>query len=142
MQNHLHIVPSGGFIVARFTEGELEVMRVLWEHGELKPADIQSRFSREIKNPALRSYLSILVEKGHVTRRRLGKAYVYKARTRRDHAFRLMLRRLVDAFCEGSHEALIAQLIQSEKISADELLQIKRLADEAADAPEGAKGRR
>ena len=63
----------------RFTPGELKVMRLLWEHGELKPAELQGRFPEPIKNPALRSYLTTLVEKGHVTRRRVGKAYYYKA---------------------------------------------------------------
>jgi BlaI family transcriptional regulator, penicillinase repressor len=65
----------------RFTPGELKVMRLLWEHGELKPSELQDRFSLPIKNPALRSYLTTLVEKGHVTRRRVGKAYYYKAVT-------------------------------------------------------------
>ena len=60
----------------RFTPGELKVMRLLWEHGELKPAELQERFPEPIKNPALRSYLTTLLEKGHVTRRRVGKAYL------------------------------------------------------------------
>ena len=47
----------------RFTPGELSVMRILWTHGESKPADIQKMFPEPIKNPALRSYLTILVEK-------------------------------------------------------------------------------
>jgi predicted transcriptional regulator len=127
--------------MARFTEGELDVMWILWEYGELKPAEIQAHFPRKIKNPALRSYLSILVEKGHVSRRKVGKAYFYKARTRRDRAFRSMLRRVVDTFCHGSNEALIAQLIQAENLSEAELLEIKRLADEMADVPNGSKGR-
>lgn len=55
--------------MSRFTEGELKVMRILWQHGELKPADIQAKHADDIKNPALRSYLTILLEKGHVTRR-------------------------------------------------------------------------
>ena len=49
------------------TPGELKVMRLLWEHGEMKPADLQGRFPEPIKNPALRFYLTTLVEKGHVT---------------------------------------------------------------------------
>jgi len=31
--------------MARFTAGEMEVMRILWEQGELKPAEIQKHFS-------------------------------------------------------------------------------------------------
>ena len=35
--------------MSRFTKGELEVMRILWKHGELKPAEIQERFPWKIE---------------------------------------------------------------------------------------------
>ena len=54
----------------RFTRGELAVMRLLWKHGEMKPSQIQRLFPEPIKNPALRSYLTILFNKGHVGRRK------------------------------------------------------------------------
>lgn len=120
----------------RFTPGELKVMRLLWEHGELKPAELQERFPEPIKNPALRSYLTTLVEKGHVTRRLVGKAYYYKAATRSRSAFRTMLGELVEAYCGGSVSALVMNLIRSEKLSAAELLELKRLADEDPSAPQ------
>lgn len=122
----------------QFTPGELAVMRILWRHGELKPADIQKRFPSSIKNPALRSYLGILLEKGHVTRRKVGKAYFYKAATRRQAAFHSTLREMVDAYCDGSIQDLVLNLIRTEKLSEQELLELKRLADDQAEP----KGRR
>jgi BlaI family penicillinase repressor len=119
----------------RFTPGELKVMRLIWEHGELKPSELQERFPEPIKNPALRSYLTILVEKGHLTRRRVGKAYYYKAATRPRSAFRTMLGELVDAYCGGSVSALVMNLIKSEKLSEADLLELKRLADEDRGSP-------
>ena len=116
--------------MSRFTPGELKVMRLLWEHGELKPAELQERFPEPIKNPALRSYLTTLLEKGHVTRRRVGKAYYYKAVTRSRSAFRTMLGELVDVYCGGSVQALVMNIIKSERLSEDELLELKRLADD------------
>ena len=113
----------------RLTSAELEVMQVLWEHGELKPAEIIQRFPRAIKNPALRSILGILVEKEHVVRRKAGKAFFYKAKTRQQSVFRAMLRELTETFCQGSSEALLMNLIQSQKLSDDELLELKRLAE-------------
>jgi BlaI family transcriptional regulator, penicillinase repressor len=114
----------------RFTQGELEIMRILWEHGELKPAEIHSRFPRKIKNPSLRSYLAILLEKGHVLRRRVGKAYFYRAKTRRNSTFRSMLRDLTRVCCDGSMEKLLCQLIRSEKLSETDLIELKRLSEE------------
>ncbi len=130
----------------RFTPGELKVMRLLWEHGELKPAELQEQFPEPIKNPALRSYLTTLVEKGHVTRRRVGKAYYYKAVTRSRSAFRTMLGELVETYCGGSVSALVMNLIKSEKLSEADLIELKRLADEErgplAPARENEKGGR
>ena len=114
----------------RFTKGELEVMRILWKHGELKPAEIQGRFPWKIKNSSLRSYLAILIDKGHLVRRRVGKAYYYRAKTRRESAFRSMVRDLTRVCCDGSVEVLLCHLIRSEKLSDDDLLELKRLSDE------------
>ena len=113
----------------RLTSAELEVMQILWEHGEMKPGEIQDLFPREIKNPALRSILGILVDKEHVARRKEGKAFYYRAKTRRQSVFRSMMRDVAEIFCEGSSEALLMNLIKSEKLSEAELVALKRLAD-------------
>lgn len=119
----------------QLTSAELEVMQVLWEHGELKPAEIQQRFSREIKNPALRSILTILVDKGHVARRKDGKAFFYKAATRRHSVFRSKVRELADVFCQGSAEALLMNLIKSQKLSEEELIELRRMANDHETKP-------
>ncbi len=121
----------------QFTAGELETMKILWTHGELKPAEIQKHYSKPIKNPALRSYLSILLEKGHITRTLVGKAYYYKAKTRQKSAFQKMLGELVDNFCEGSSETLLVNLLKKEKLTEKELLHIKELADKNSNSPSG-----
>ena len=125
-----------------FTPGELVVMQLLWKHAEMKPAEIQRLFPWEIKNPALRSHLTILVGKGHVTRRKVGKAYFYRASTRRESAFRSTLRELVDNYCGGSVQSLLLNLIQAEKLTRAELLEIERLANGGVPAPREAKRRK
>jgi len=125
----------------RFTEPELHIMRILWEHGEMKPAEIQDKFPREIKNAATRSFLRVLLAKGHVTRRKVGKAYYYKARTPQESAFRSMLRQMVDAFCGGSTDALFVKLVRDKKMSQDDLSRIKSLADEISSKAKKAKPR-
>ncbi|MEN6625129.1 MAG: BlaI/MecI/CopY family transcriptional regulator [Candidatus Sumerlaeia bacterium] len=116
--------------MSKFTDGELDVMRILWEHGELKPAEIIERFPRPIKNPAMRSFLSVLVRKGHVARRKVGKAFFYSARTRPDPACRAMLGKVIDVFFSGSAEALLCRLIRSEKLTDRQLLELRRIAQQ------------
>jgi len=116
-----------------FTAAELEVMKVLWEHGALKPAEIEELFPRPVGNGAVRSVLLILLEKGHVERRKEGKAYYYEAKTPPESEFRNWARRIADVFCGGSSKALIAQLIKSEKLSAEDIRELEQIAaDDAA----------
>lgn len=113
-----------------FTPGELEIMQILWQHGALKPAEILERLGRPLTNPALRSALRVLMEKGHVTRQKKGKAFYYRARSAAPTAFRKMANRLADMFCGGSAFELIAQLIRIEKLSDDDIRQLQELAKE------------
>ena len=132
---HIAHETTGEAAMPRLTEGELEIMRILWEHGELKPAEIHAHFPRNIKNASLRSYLAILLDKDHVVRRRVGKAYFYRAKTRRESTFRAMLRELTRVCCDGSMENLLCQLIRTQKLSATDLLELKRVSAEGRRPP-------
>jgi len=114
------------------TPGELEIMQVLWQHGSLKPAEILEQLDRPLTNPALRSVLRVLTEKGHVTRQKKGKAYFYRAKSAAPTAFKKMADRLADIFCGGSAFELIAQLIKTENLSDDDIRQLQELAQEKA----------
>src|ERR1700678_3088177 len=82
---------GGALLMPPLTPGELKLMRLLWEHGEMKPADLQGRFSEPIKNPALRFYLTTLLEKGHVTRRKAGRRTITsRRRDRARHSVRCL----------------------------------------------------
>jgi len=126
--------------MVRFTKGELEVMRILWNRGELKPADIQAQFPRKITNSSLRSYLAILLEKGHLVRRRVGKAYYYRAKTRRESTFRGMIRDVARICFDGSLNAMLCHLIRSQKLSEEDLLELKRISAEDSQSSEPSEG--
>lgn len=123
---------GGGFsfsiTMKPLTPAEVEVMQVLWDSGPLKPAEIQEKFPRPIQNAALRSLLLVLLEKGHVRRRKDGKAYYYEATTPRDSAFRNMVRRIADAFFGGSTVSLVAELVKEEELNAEDLRDLQKIA--------------
>ena len=114
--------------MAIFTTSEANVMKILWEHGELKPSEVQDRYPRPIKNSALRFQLRVLLEKGHVTRRKVGNAYFYKPATGRQGALKRMARRMAEIYCRGSAAGLIAELIKTEKLTKQEIQELQRLA--------------
>lgn len=115
-----------------FTPCELEVMEVLWRNDPLKPAEILEQLERGLTDAALRSTLRVLVEKGHVTRRKQGKAYYYRSRKSAPLALKKMTKKLADLFCEGSSYGLIAQLLKSEELSAEDLRQLQQIAEQQA----------
>lgn len=102
-------------------QSELEVLRILWEDGELKPADIQSRFTRPIENATLRSVLMNLVAKKHTRRRRQGKAYYYSAGVPKLTMLQSMMNELTRAFTGGCSTTLVAHLVQTGDIKAADL---------------------
>ena len=115
--------------MATFTSGESEIMKILWDYGEQKPSEIQAMHPRKIRNAALRFQLKVLLEKGHVTRTKIGKAYYYKAATPRKGAFKKMAKRMAEMFCRGSAAGLITELIKTEKLNEKEIQELKELAE-------------
>jgi len=109
-------------------ETELEVLRILWERGELKPAEIQSHFSWPIENATLRSVLVNLVGKKHVTRRLQGKAFFYAARIPKASLLQNFTQRLAQIFAGGSHKELVAQLVETADIQPADLELLRQTA--------------
>ena len=120
--------------MSHLNRNELEALRVLWDLGELKPGEIQDQFSWEIDNGTLRSVLRILMGKGHVARLKSGKAYLYKARRTRKGVLSRMAKSMAQVFSEGSTAGLIAQLIEAEKLSPEEIDKLRKIAEDKPDA--------
>jgi predicted transcriptional regulator len=113
-------------------ENELEVLRILWEKGELKPAEIQAHFSWPIENATLRSVLVNLVEKKHVVRRLQGKAFFYAARIPKANLLESLMQHLARVFAGGSHKELVAQLVETADIQPADLQLLREAAAGAA----------
>lgn len=109
-------------------QNELEALRILWEQGELKPAEIEERFGWHIENATLRSVLVNLVEKKQVHRRRMGKAYYYSAGVPKTTMLQGMMETLKRIFAAGSSRALVAQLIETGDIQPSDLEAIREAA--------------
>jgi BlaI family transcriptional regulator, penicillinase repressor len=109
-------------------QNELEALRILWELGELKPAEIEARFGWPIENATLRSVLVNLVTKKQVRRRRQGKAYYYAACVPKSTLLQGMMAMLKRVFAGGSSGALVAQLVETGDIKPADLKAIREAA--------------
>lgn len=115
---------------------ELEALRILWEKGQLKPGEIQREFGWAIENATLRSVLRVLVDKGLAGREKVGKAFVYQAKASQRGLLSSMVGRLSQVFAGGSAAALVAQLMEIEKLSAADVAELRQVAQEQPRKPE------
>ena len=112
-------------------DNELEALRILWEHGDLKPADIQDRFSWPIENATLRSVLVNLVAKKQANRRLQGKAFFYSARVPKATMLKSTLHTLARIFAGGSRQELVMQLMETSDLKPADIELLRRTAAEA-----------
>ena len=111
-----------------FNQNELEALRILWEKGELKPAEIQSHFSWPIENATLRSVLVNLVAKKHVARTLRGKAFFYAARVPKATLLQQLTHHMARVFAGGSHRELVAQLVETADLKPADLTLLRQAA--------------
>lgn len=91
---------------------ELDCMNTLWPLGEGTVRQIQQRLaaSRPRAYTTIMTILDRLAQKGVVTRRKVGRAYLYRPNLSAQEARAHALEQVVESFFAGSPEALAAHL--------------------------------
>lgn len=117
---------------------ELDVMGALWELGSGTVADVRKRLPADLAYTTVLTILRNLEAKGFVRHTVEGKAHRYIPRVAQRTARRNALAHIVDKLFHGSPEQLIAQLVEDEKLSADDL---RRLRSQLASPAKREKGR-
>src|SRR5437879_379920 len=87
---------------------ERQIMDVVYRRGEATAADVLAGLDDPPGNTAVRTFLRILEEKGHLKHRQDGLKYVYQPTRPRGHAGRSALRRVLQTFFDGSLEKAVA----------------------------------
>jgi BlaI family transcriptional regulator, penicillinase repressor len=111
-----------------FTEVELEFMQILWDQDEMNTDDIQKMLNKQDRNltdGTIRKVLSILMEKGHVERRREGRSFFYKVKTVKEHAKRNIVSDMLKRAFSGSASSLVAALLDSNEVDDEDIEKIK-----------------
>jgi BlaI family transcriptional regulator, penicillinase repressor len=113
-----------------FTERELDVMDVLWEHGASTVAEVQERLPDELAYTTVLTMLRTLEEKGHVAHEEEGRAYRYYPLVERSEAGASAVGRLVRKLFRGSPELLLTQLVSQRGLTQEQLEAMRKLLDE------------
>ena len=114
----------------QFTDRELDVMAVLWEHGSATVAEVRDRLADDLAYTTVLTVLRTLEEKGHVDHVEEGKAHRYRPLVARERAGKSALRRLVRKVYEGSPELLLTHLVSDRNLTAAELKRMRKLLDD------------
>ena len=112
------------------TEVELEFLQVVWDRDEVTTEDVQralKKKGRPLADGSVRKVLSILEEKGYVSRRPRGRGFLYQAIVPREKANRRMVTDLLKRAFGGSAALMVASLMDSQAVSAKDVEEIKRL---------------
>ncbi|MEX2611134.1 MAG: BlaI/MecI/CopY family transcriptional regulator [Gemmatimonadota bacterium] len=113
-----------------FTDRELDVMAVLWDHGPATVAEVRERITDPLAYTTVLTVLRTLEQKGHVGHEEEGKAYRYHPLVEREVAGESALRRIVGKVFRGSNELLLTHLVDSERLSDEEIRRMRGLLDE------------
>jgi len=115
--------------VPKPTEGELELLRILWDRG---PATVRGLFDavnveRSVVYTGVLKLLQIMTDKGLVVRDERERAHVYRAAVARAETERQFVRELSERFFAGSAAQLALRALEMDTASDEELDEIRKL---------------
>jgi predicted transcriptional regulator len=108
---------------------ERQIMDIVYRRGRATAAEVLAELPDPPTKTAVRTLLRILEEKGHLTHRQEGLAYVYVPSRPREQAGRSALRRVLQTFFDGSLEKAVAAHLGDEAtdLSAEEMQRLAEL---------------
>lgn len=114
--------------MAKPTESELGILRVLWERGELSVREVHAALESErgVGYTTILKQLQMMHDRGLVTRREEGRAHVYRASFDRE----AWLGGLVDSFFGGSLRQLVLGALAGSQPDKEEIEEVRRLLEE------------
>lgn len=124
---------------------EQRVMNAIWARTRATASEIQAALARhrELKDSTVRTLLTRLEEKGYVRHEVEGRTYVYSSVEAPQRVAVRAVKQIVDRFCQGSMESLLAGMVDEEMVDPEELQAIaERLAREEGEKPRAVEKRR
>jgi predicted transcriptional regulator len=110
---------------------ELQIMNVVWDRGKATVHDVKNALSR--RKPAYSTILTMMRKlevKGYLEHEVDGRTYVYRPLISQQAVRQGVLGDLVERLFEGSTSLLLTSLVEQNRISENELCEIRKLIEE------------
>ena len=116
----------------KLTDAELEIMHVVWERERATVREVFEylNLQRPLAYTTVMTMMNILEEKGHLTRNKQGRAFVYEPVRPKNQVISGMVDDFVGKVFEGSARPLVVSLVKDRKLSKKDLEEIARLIGE------------
>lgn len=113
----------------KFSKREREMMDIVYRLRQATAAEVQAEMASPPSYSSVRSTLSGLERKGHLSHEFDGNRYIYRPTVKLETARVSALAHLRETFFEGSTAAVVATLLEERgaKLSAAELKQLSEL---------------
>ncbi len=113
------------------TDGELEILRILWANDSCTLSEVCEalREDRDVATTTVATMLRVMLDKQLVKRKNAGRGYAWSAAVTQEKTAGSMLGKLVDGVFDGSASRLVAHLVETEKLTEQELAELESLVD-------------
>jgi predicted transcriptional regulator len=114
---------------ARPTEGELEILAVLWERESATVREVYETISatRPMVYTGVLKLMQIMADKGLVMRDESARAHVYRSAVAKEETERRFVRELSQRLFAGSAAQLALRALEMDPASKEELAEIRKL---------------
>ncbi|HYP26772.1 MAG TPA: BlaI/MecI/CopY family transcriptional regulator [Blastocatellia bacterium] len=119
--------------LARPTDTELDILRVLWQRGPSTVREVQETLNaaKPTGYTTVLKMLQIMTDKGLVRRDERQRAHVYEARLAREQTQQQLVTDLLERVFEGSATGLVMHALTANRRSSEqELAKIRRMLEE------------
>jgi predicted transcriptional regulator len=117
--------------LTRPTDGELEILNILWEEGPATVRTVNERLARDAGYTTTLKLMQIMLEKGLLRRDASTKVHVYEAAVSREQTQGQLVQRMIDTVFNGSAMSLVMQALGNHKASSAEMDQIREYLEKA-----------
>jgi len=126
------------------TDGELEILRILWDRGPLALSELCEAMRRErnVATTTVATMLRVMLDKRLVKRKPAARGHQWSAAVSQSSAAHSMVGKLVDGIFDGSAQRLVAHLVEAGQLSTKELAELRELIDGNRNSRKGAKAQK
>ncbi len=115
----------------KLSRRERQIMDILYQHGKSSASEVRAAMPDAPSYSAVRAMLRVLEEKGHVRHRSEGLRYVYAPTVAIEKAKKSAVKHLVDTFFGGAPREAVAALLDSSRVSREDLDRMAEMIDQA-----------